>query len=253
MFHRAKYCLVAILLLLYATGATAHSGNNLHGAKIFYRDIKVLINGWELESAARPFMIEGSGTVMVPLRAIAEALHQEVTWIGDQGIIEVKPKTNSTGVHSPPESPGIYLEELPVLRNVGPFFQLKSRKITIASREFNHGLVVELEKSLPGPEKSETIDGETIIDLKGKYSKLAGYLGVDDETRNSRGSYQLMVFADGILKFESHIIKPADYPYYIEIDVRNVKRLSLQVKWINQNTGDYDRIWVALANWCFLP
>ena len=48
-------------------------------------------------------MIEGSGTVRSP--AIAEALHQEVTWIGDQGIIEVKPKTNSMESIRPRKAP----------------------------------------------------------------------------------------------------------------------------------------------------
>ena len=140
-----------------------------------------------------------------------------------------------------------------MLRNVGPFFQLKSRNIAIASREFNHGLILELQGSPAGQDKSDLVDGEAVIDLKGKYSKLAGYLGIDDETRNSRGAYKLLVFCDGILTYESHVIKPADYPYYLEIDLGNAKRMSIQVKWINQYTGDYDRIWAALANWRFLP
>ena len=76
MCQRAKVYLMVILLLSYASGAAAFAGNNLQEMKVLYREIKVLINGKELKSSVQPFMIENSGTVMVPLRAMAEALQQ---------------------------------------------------------------------------------------------------------------------------------------------------------------------------------
>ena len=103
MCQRAKVYLMVILLLSYASGAAAFAGNNLQEMKVLYREIKVLINGKELKSSVQPFMIENSGPWS--LRAMAEALQQEVIWRGDQGIVEIKSKTTFRQNDLPSEKP----------------------------------------------------------------------------------------------------------------------------------------------------
>lgn len=71
---------------------------------------------------------------------------------------------------------------------------------------------------------------------------------MDDETRNSSGTYQLQLFGDDILLYESQPIKPAGYPVKIRVNVEKVHRLTLVVNWLDGGRGDYDRLWAALAD-----
>jgi len=89
---------------------------------------------------------------------------------------------------------------------------------------------------------------ETVVDLAGKFSSLQGYIGVDDETRNSSGAFVLVVYGDDIERFRSPVMKPSDYPYFITVNVKGVKRLTLAVQWQEGGIGEYDRLVAALAN-----
>ncbi|TYP53300.1 pilus assembly protein PilO [Thermosediminibacter litoriperuensis] len=136
-----------------------------------------------------------------------------------------------------------WLEGAKVLRNVGPFYSVGSRKIAIAAREFNRGVVVEVDEGRPV--------AEAVMDLQARYRVLRGFAGVEDETQNSSGSFILTFLGDERELLKTPVLKPGGYPHYVELNVTGVKRLTVRVEWQESGPGDYDRIAAALANMIF--
>ncbi|ADL08649.1 type 4a pilus biogenesis protein PilO [Thermosediminibacter oceani] len=137
-----------------------------------------------------------------------------------------------------------WLEGAKVLRNVGPFYSVGSRKIAIAGREFGRGVVVEVDKNRPVV--------EAVMDLQARYSVLRGFAGVEDDTQNSSGSFVLTFLGDERELLKTPVLKPGAYPYYVELNVKGVKRLTVRVEWKEIEPGDYDRVAAALANMKFV-
>ncbi|NLL19183.1 MAG: hypothetical protein GX262_09170 [Clostridia bacterium] len=245
-----KIIIAIILIMALVVGGAVFAQNESReeSIKVVYQNIKLVINGRLVSTPVEPFSVE-EGHLMVPVRAIGEALGCLVEWDPDAKVVYLNNEVTRDRQTAPQPIP-VYVEQLPALRNVGPFFQLESRNITIASRAFNHGLVVELVE--PKDEKKEDglpgHYGEAVVELKGNYTWLEGYLGVDDETRNSWGNYQLQIFGDDILLYESQPVKPAQYPLKIRVNVEKIQRLTLVVNWLDAGLGDYDRLWAALAD-----
>ncbi len=74
-----KKIAVFALLLVFITGmafAEASSGNK--EIEVAYRDISVLVDGSQISPDAEPFIYEGR--TFVPIRFVAEALRENVTW-----------------------------------------------------------------------------------------------------------------------------------------------------------------------------
>lgn len=247
--RKVKAAYLAILfLLITAVAAFPQQDVREELIRVVYQNIKVVVNGRLINTPIAPFQLE-EGYLMIPARAVGEALGCTVEWDAGTNTVYI---TNNSLLTTQNNNiiPRVYVEELPVLRNVGPFFQLKSRPITIASRRFNHGLVVELGAPHPQHKKEEDSPAhyaETVVELGGKYTWLEGYLGVDDETRNSRGSYELKIYGDDLLLYHSEKIKPSQYPQKLILNVAKVYRLSLVVDWEDTGRGDYERLWAALA------
>ncbi|GFN23300.1 type 4a pilus biogenesis protein PilO [Thermanaeromonas sp. C210] len=142
-----------------------------------------------------------------------------------------------------PRAGAPWLEGMRVLRNVGPFYYPAGRKIAIGGRQFEHGLVVDLEGKGDG--------AEAVLDLGGGYLNLRGFIGVEDETMNTRGNLVLRIKGDERELFVSSPLEPGRYPQYVEVEVAGVKRLVLQVEWVEGKRGDYDRLRAALADMVF--
>ncbi|NLC77013.1 MAG: hypothetical protein GX750_05265 [Clostridia bacterium] len=245
-----KWFIMALVLMFGVAGGAASARTEIQEImiKAVYQNIKLVVNGRLVNTPVEPFQLE-DGYLMVPARALGEALGCQVEWDPQTKVVYISDGKirDRTG----PDKPiPIYLEQLPVLRNVGPFFRLESRKIAIATHTYDHGLVIELVKPSNGNKEAEAPGhyGETVVQLKGNYSWLEGYLGVDDETRNSRGSFQLQVFGDGNLLYESKPVKPAEYPVKIKVNVETVQRLSFVVHWLDAGLGAYDRLLAVLAD-----
>lgn len=238
------------LLFLLVTGVAAFPGQEagIGQIKAIYQNIRLVVNGRTVDLPVTPFQVE-EGHLMVPVRALAEALNCRVEWDPNENIVYIN---NHFLLRSDCSNrvPYVYVEELPVLRNVGPFFQLKSRPITIASRQFGHGLVVELVAPPPNGKEEEKPAhyAEAVVELGGKYTWLEGFLGVDDETRNSRGSFICEIYGDDLLIHQSEIIRPSQYPQKFIVNVTGYHRLTLLVRWEDAGRGDYDRLWAAVAD-----
>lgn len=142
--------------------------------------------------------------------------------------------------HSRSRAGAPWLEGIRVLRNVGPFYYPADRAIAIGGRQFEHGIVVDLGKS--------KLKAEAVLDLQAGYLKLQGFIGVEDATRNSSGSFILRIIGDERELFASSPLKPGGYPQYVEINVTGVNRLTLQVEWKEAGPGDYSDLKAALAD-----
>ncbi|MFA5535566.1 MAG: stalk domain-containing protein [Bacillota bacterium] len=242
-----KMSLISILtiLLLIGTAVTAKEVYRRENVVAIYQDFKIIINGKLLSSAVEPFQLE-NGSVMVPVRAMSEALGYDVEW--DPSTKTVYLRGDSRFDEGAAYNPS-YLEDLPVLRNVGPFYNLQSRKIIIAGRQFERGLIVELAPGERDIENEGVKVAEAVVDLKGEFTRLEGYLGVDDETRNSRAGYSLTILADGLPIYEAKEVKPSEYPFNFSLNVAKTNRLTIRIKWLEGDIGDDDRLVAALANW----
>ncbi|MDK2820101.1 MAG: hypothetical protein PWP31_66 [Clostridia bacterium] len=131
----------------------------------------------------------------------------------------------------------VWLQQLRVLRNVGPFFRL-GKPAAIAGRKFSHAISVKLNKDDP--------KAEVTVDLERKYDRLTGYVGIDDSTCNTSGAACLTVKVDGKQLYQ-RILKPGDYPGYLELPVFFGRKLSFYVEWREGGFGDYNNLIVDLG------
>lgn len=148
---------------------------------VTYRGIQIYAGG-KIIGGEEPFVLDGKGIVMVPIRAVAEATGKSVVWDGSKNTIEISsgtafiPKTNDF----------VWLEDMMVIRNVGPFFRQSGEPFTIAAGTHNNGLGVRLTGG----------SAEIVVRTHGKYKAIEGWLGVDDETSNTNGAFFFSIFTD---------------------------------------------------------
>ena len=208
--------------------------------------IKLLVNGVQVETSVEPFILYDKGVTMVSLRDLSEVLGFTVVWNDTNNTISITGNTVSniyTNIWAGRLSTKI--ENLKVIRNVGPFYEKQVNNYHIAGRFFGSGIAVTMEAG----DKTELV-----LDLNRRYLTLEGYFGVDDSTMNSFGGYTLRILGDDRELFISELVKPSDYPRYIpagRIDLSYVNRLTIRIEWKEQEIGDYDRLTAVLANFNF--
>lgn len=234
------------LFLIFTTfifSSVAYGVNSFtKNIKVTYRNINIYSYGQKIASSIEPFILTEQGITMVPLRTVSEALGQQITWDEKTSSIYIGPVTKKL-----PDTPIIEptpMKNIPVLRNVGPFYEFKSRNIIIARRQFSDGIAVELENG--------NSVAEIVLELKGYYTSLEGYIGIDDETRNSSTGFVLTIYGDGIEKAFESLVKPSEYPRLVQVDVKGVKRLTIRVQGQDCEIGEYTRAIAALADFKFI-
>lgn len=237
------FMIAVFLLLLSSAYALAAAQNANKKIAVWYNNLQIFVDGKELATPVEPFIMAEKGITMVPLRAISEALGKTVVWDAKTASVYIGKSPLPTGSREGQENrQPTAIAKTTVLRNVGPFYELKSRNIVIARRQFAGGLIVELD---------EHECAETVLDLQGRYNSLEGYVGVDDETRNSSGGFKIIFYGDENEKAARGIIKPSEYPSYLKVDVKGVQRLKIQVIWQDIEVGDDKKVLAALADFNF--
>jgi hypothetical protein len=241
-----KFAVIIALLILGLTlfslrayGAVKSLTKNI---KATYRNINIYSYGKKLSSQVEPFILTEQGVTMVPLRLISEALGHQIVWVEETSSIYIGNAPDTVVNNSKSLEPTL-IEDIAVLRNVGPFYELKSRNIVIARRQFKSGIAVEL--------KNENSIAEVVLELKGYYNYLEGYIGIDDETRNSSTGFILSVYGDGLEKTVESLVSPSEYPRPIRVDVKGVSRLTIRIEGQDCEIGEYERTIAALADFKF--
>ncbi|WP_338823317.1 hypothetical protein MHOCP_15410 [Moorella humiferrea] len=144
----------------------------------------------------------------------------------------------------PPAGAGdVWLEELRVLRNVGPFYVLE-RPAALAGMNLGRSIGVNLSKG--------QVKAELKVDLRGRYTRLQGYAGIDDNFANSSGKVKVTIFADGRQLYQGEI-RPGDYPQYLDLPLFLVQQLTFSLEWQAGGIGDYDQLLATLASLHFSP
>ena len=72
--------LIAVMLLTLSVASTGFAANTMANLKAYYRNIKIMRNGTQVQMATEPFIVDD--VTYVPLRAISELLDKEVTFDG---------------------------------------------------------------------------------------------------------------------------------------------------------------------------
>ncbi|MGI6685050.1 MAG: stalk domain-containing protein [Bacillota bacterium] len=196
--------------------------------QVTYRSIQI-VTGSRKISGEEPFVLNNKGLVMVPLRTIVEATGEPVTWDGKNNAVyvgtvptkDIVDKGNKSINTQQTPKIKVDLEEMTVLRNVGPFFRQK-KPFTIATEKYGKGVGVRLTKGA----------AEMVVRTHGKYKTIEGWLGVDDETCNTSGAFFFSVFTEpkevpsivdtegGAEKIINRAPKEYDYDYNL-VDIEN--------------------------------
>jgi|GEM_PF-1528761 len=132
----------------------------------------------------------------------------------------------------------VWLEELRVLRNVGPFYVLE-RPAALAGMQLARSVGVNLSK--------EHNQAELKVDLQKQYTRLQGYIGIDDSFANSSGKVKVTIFADGRQLYQGEL-RPGDYPRYLDLPLFFVQQLTFSLEWQAGGIGDYDQLLATLAS-----
>lgn len=212
-------------------------------------NIKIYLNGEEVPTKVEPFIIQDTGVTMVPLRDLVEALGISVNWDSNTRSIMISGTPVSKQASMDQFWLGqqkVKIENIKVIRNIGPFYQKKALAYQVAGRSFAAGVAAELD--------STNKKAEVILDLNQKYSTFEGMFGIDDETMNSRGGYRLTIIADDRILFTSDILRPSEYPRLFEpgdLNLSYVNRLAFSVEWEEVSLGNYDRVVAALVDMNF--
>ena len=166
-----------------STGTTASTQSTKGKVlTVTYRGIQIYAGG-KIIGGEEPFIINDKGIVMVPIRAVAEATGKLVQWDGKKNTIEIS--AGSPNYNPPKTDEFVWLDDMMVLRNIGPFFRQKE-PFSIAAGKHSRGLGVRLTGGV----------AEVVIRTHGKYKAIEGWLGVDDETANSSGAFFFSVYTD---------------------------------------------------------
>ncbi|ATW24001.1 stalk domain-containing protein [Candidatus Formimonas warabiya] len=155
---------------------------------VTYRNIRIMAGG-KIISGEEPFIMDRTGTVMVPVRTVSEALGKSVVWDPKKNTLTISAggvASTSAGVAQDKTASFSRLEDMMVLRNVGPFFRQTDKPFMIAAGAHSHGLGVRLTGG----------HAEVVIRTNGKYKAIEGWLGVDDETKNSNGAFFFSIQTD---------------------------------------------------------
>ncbi|WP_258359251.1 type 4a pilus biogenesis protein PilO [Moorella sulfitireducens] len=139
----------------------------------------------------------------------------------------------------PPDGAGVvWLEELRVLRNVGPFFLL-DRPAALAGMHLARSSGVYLSK--------EQKQAELKVDLQKQFIRLRGFIGIDDSFANSSGVVKVDIFADDRQLYQGEI-RPGDYPQFLDLSFTVVRQLTFRLEWQAGGIGEYDQLLATLAS-----
>lgn len=83
--------------LVASLSVAAFGSSDTIMAELAYRDIKITLNGKEIETSTDPFIMRG--TTYLPVRAVANALGLDVTWDADTYTVILANKEDAKQVY----------------------------------------------------------------------------------------------------------------------------------------------------------
>ena len=240
MLKTKKSRIILVLLALVITlSVTVFAKQISETAEIFYNNIKIYINGAEIVpkdangNIAEPFTL--NGTTYLPVRAISNALGQDVEWDGATQSIYIGKKDQT--------KPDNYLDRI-------QYNDLKRGNDTRTTIDIIKGTVTDYNDNIYTNgillhseahwEKVENDKDEANIivsfPLNSQYNSLKGKivlpkkydLSVGQNSECKIASTKILVYGDGKLIFTAPEVS-ASFPYARDIDVTGVNQLSIKL------------------------
>lgn len=180
------------MMLFGGTFVLASDGGKNILAK--YSNIKIVVNGKLVQSQLEPFTY--NDRVFVPLRAVAEALNQQVGWEDNTVII--------TGGNSPKS---LSIQDLFIPANNGLKYSVNS-KMMVNEKEYKKGFYVSPTDKLAECKFTTVSSG-----LK----QLTGSIAMDDESKGSESVYVTVFVNDK--KVEKMELKKGEEPKPLSVNL----------------------------------
>lgn len=228
MIDKCKGLVAGLLLGTMITGGTIYASNT-KSIEVAFDKIRFMVDGVEKRpSSGQPFVY--GGTTYVPLRFAAEATGKDIQYDSRNKTIWIGAKEGSFTYLSDME----YARAEGVARNtIGGMYQQffidhwdvswshESGPLTIAGKEYSHGFGVDLGRVYT----DET--GTVYYNLDGKFSKLTGFVGIDDSTKNSTSNGYVTIYGDDTQIYKSEELAGGDYAIPVDLNVKGIAKLKI--------------------------
>lgn len=237
MKKRLQGILIGIVVGAMLTGGLAHAKELSEKAEIFYRNIKIYVDGGEIipkgsdGSVVEPFIMNGA--TYLPVRALAEALGQDVAWDGKTSSVYIG-KTDAL-------QPDNYLNK--IQHNMyqesdsdHDYTIINGTVTDCQNTTYNGGLLFYIDGYADNFE-----DGSAIrvgYPLNGQYRKLTGKIVIpkeynmtawsQDKDNLDRAPANVWIYGDGELLHQSVYVVDS-MAFSFDIDVRGVNELEIRV------------------------
>lgn len=219
--------------ILSATVVYAQDASQI---EVYYNDLKFMFDGVQKKPVVNQGFIH-NGTTYVPLRFISEAFGKEVSWDGDNNTIWIGKKQGESVLLSGMD----YARVDGAAQNDYLTFDKWNAKddnkhvygseLKIAGNAYSHGLGIYLGQHSNGW-------GSVDYNLKGNYTEIYGFVGIDDFSKNSNAEGILRIYGDGKEIYSSPALKGGDEPLRINLNIANV--LKLRIKFESNQKNDLD-------------
>ena len=234
MLKKSKGFLMGFLVAILLFGGIAAATGTTQNISVIFRDIRLVINGEQITprdaqgNVVEPFILDG--TTFLPVRAVAEALGQEVSW---------DDATSTVHIWQPEPPPPPEPEDRPFLQTVPPYERRNMSTldtVNLAGTMFTNAIA----SSGAGGGAGSRFQ---MHNLNGEFTTLSGTIGrIDGSNRNSG---TIVFTGDGRI-LESFDIGVDDMPREISVDVTGVRQLRIDIVPAGRTPLDYGRF--AFAN-----
>jgi hypothetical protein len=102
--------------------------------------------------------------------------------------------------------------------------------LKIAGEEYAHGFGMDLGRAYT----NET--GTIYYNLDGKYSKLTGYVGIDDNSKNSTALGYVTIYGDDTQIYKSEGLVGGNHALPVDLSVEGVAKLKIEFSFTNDDT-----------------
>ena len=222
--QKLKYFLAGFIVAVLLLSSLTVFGESIEKTiKVVYMGTKVYVNGSlaDLKDAkgnkVEPFNY--NGTNYLPVRAISEALKQNVDW---------DPKNNAIWIGQRPDigSPNIWLSDLDYFAINNNFGFRKEDKEVFKD---NAGNSYQDVFSFSGWGFKENGDRSSITYLlNGKYKRFKATYVLPYEHRNNTSKCVLRIYGDDEVLYTSQEMTAGSLPENIDLDVSNVIKLTIE-------------------------
>lgn len=219
-YEKSKTFIIGMIFgILISLSLPSFAASVVKQIEAYYNDIKIVVDGNLITpkdangNIVEPFIY--NGTTYLPVRAIANALGQSVSWDG-------KTSTVYIGKNEKIDQPSIWLKDMNTF--AGSEFKKKpgapgapERISDNTGKQYDNFLY-------------DQFEGDVTYLLNQQYKKFTGRFILREEYKNSGFEFRFKVYTDDNLIYTSPIVKTAEFPVDFDIDVSGAIKMRIVVE-----------------------